>query len=57
MLCIICRFDTELDDVVVRSGAQCVCLRCYYRETGDTRQMTKKLQREISAVLAGVQVV
>ncbi len=52
MTCIICRFNSELDDVVVRSGAQCVCLRCYLRETGETHPMPKSLRREIIAALA-----
>ncbi len=56
MTCIICRFECELDDVVVRSALHCVCLRCYLRETGENRPMAKKLQRELSAVLAGAQV-
>jgi hypothetical protein len=51
--CQICRFDTELDDVVLRfaSGA-CLCLRCYDRETASHRPMPKALQRDLITTLA-----
>lgn len=51
--CIICRFATELDDVVLMtvSGA-CICLRCFDRETGGVRPMPKSLRRELSLALA-----
>jgi hypothetical protein len=52
-ICTICRFGTELDDVVVATpGGLCVCLRCYERETDSGLPMSKALQREISAALA-----
>ena len=54
MTCVICHFETELDDVVAHSSGRCVCLRCYGRETGTERQMPKQLRRELSALLAGV---
>lgn len=55
MVCGICRFETELDDVVLsRTGGRCVCLRCYDRETGGGRRMSKGLRRQLSAVLAGL---
>lgn len=54
MTCIICHFETELDDVVVPGGARsCVCLRCYSRETGSARRMSKQLRRDLIATLAG----
>jgi hypothetical protein len=31
---------------------QCICLRCYARETGTQRPMPKALRRELSATLA-----
>ena len=38
--CVICRFETELDDVVLGGRAgRCVCLRCFDRETGNGRSM------------------
>ena len=51
--CRICRFETELDDVVVAgaSGA-CICLRRFGRETGIARPMPQPLRRELSAALA-----
>lgn len=55
--CIICRFDTELDDVMVAGAAgRCVCLRCYARETDTVRPMPKSLRRELTAALADAEV-
>ncbi len=51
--CVICRFETELDDVIapVASG-RCVCLRCYARETETALPMPKALRQDVSATLA-----
>ncbi len=50
--CILCAFDTELDDVVVANPhGRCVCLRCFLRETGSAKRMEKRLHRELSAML------
>jgi hypothetical protein len=54
--CIICRFETELDDVVINgAGGRCVCLRCYARETGTARPMPKVLRRDLIEALAAVE--
>ena len=54
--CIICRFETELDDVVIGgAGGRAVCLRCYARETGTARPMPKALRRDLTAYLATVE--
>ena len=51
--CIICRFDTELDDVAVAGGeGRCVCLRCFARETDSVRPMSKALRRAVISALA-----
>jgi hypothetical protein len=51
--CIICRFATELDDVVVATGhGACVCLRCFDRETDGAKPMPKALRRQLTALLA-----
>ena len=57
MTCIICRFETELDDVAVAGGSagRCVCLRCYSRETATARPMPKALRREIINALAAME--
>jgi len=53
--CIICHFDTELDDVAVPGGARsCVCLRCYSRETRSERPMPRRLRQDLIATLAGI---
>jgi hypothetical protein len=50
--CIICRFSTELDDVVTRGrGGRCICLRCFGRETGSDRPMPRELRRDVIAAL------
>ena len=53
--CTICRFATELDDVVVAlAGDRCVCLRCYGRETASALRMPTALRRDVSAALAAI---
>ena len=53
--CTICHFATELDDVVVATvTGQCICLRCFSRETGSGHPMPKALQREVVAALAAL---
>ena len=52
-ICRICRFATELDDVVLRGpGSGCICLRCFGRTTGSARPMARALRRELQATLA-----
>jgi hypothetical protein len=54
--CILCAFDTELDDAVVTSSTgRCICLRCYARETNNQKPMTKRLRRELAAALDTIQ--
>jgi hypothetical protein len=54
-ICSICHFETELDDVEVRQGpTQCICLRCFARETGSDRPMPKGLRRQVVAALAEI---
>ena len=55
LTCIICRFQTELDDAISATpSGRCLCLRCYTRETGSGRPMPKPLQREVIATLRQV---
>jgi hypothetical protein len=59
-ICTICRFETELDDVVVRAsreGGHCICLCCFARQTGTERPMPKALRRDIIAALAALEAV
>jgi hypothetical protein len=50
--CAICHFETEFDDVELAiATGQCVCLRCYGRETGTTLQMPKSLRIDIISAL------
>jgi len=53
--CVICHFDTPLDDTVVsgRNG-RCICLRCYFRETDSERPMTRELRRDLSTALSSI---
>lgn len=57
--CVLCRGDTELDDVVrdVDVGCDgpirwCVCLRCHDRRVGGRRPVPPTLRREVTEVLA-----
>lgn len=54
--CILCAFDVELDDTVVTSaGFRCICLRCYSRETGNLKLMTRGLRKELVSTLGQVE--
>jgi hypothetical protein len=56
LTCIICRFDTELDDAVAPGATgRCVCLRCFHRETDSERPMPHELRRAIIAALAQIE--
>jgi hypothetical protein len=55
--CVLCRFQTELDDVAVGRGATgCICLGCFARATGSQRPMPAALRRAIIDALAEVHV-
>ena len=53
--CVICRFDTDLDDVVTTlPSGRCVCLHCYDQETGRERRSIKPQRRNsVEEVRAG----
>jgi hypothetical protein len=54
--CVVCGFDTEMDDTVMTSASgRCVCLRCYTRETSTQKRMTDTLRRELAATLAAAE--
>ena len=57
MRCLLCAFETELDDAVVTSAnGRCICLRCYLRETGAAKRMEKTLRRELIATLDMIEI-
>ena len=54
--CRICRFETDLDDVVTAfANGTCICLRCFDRETDSVRRMPNALRRELLSTLAAVE--
>ena len=54
-ICVICRFETELDEVVAPvSGGRCVCLRCFNRETQSALPMPAALRRDLIDALSGL---
>ena len=54
--CALCRFETEVDDIVVIGpGGRCVCLRCYQRETDSALAMPQDLKKDLIAALAAVE--
>jgi acyl-CoA thioesterase FadM len=53
MICILCHFATERDDVALTLAASgTICLRCFDRETESQRPMPKALRRQLEATLA-----
>lgn len=53
--CNICHFDVLFDDVEVSGPAgQCICLRCYRRETNTARPMPATLQHALIATLTAL---
>jgi hypothetical protein len=56
LTCLICHFETPLDDAVAPTASgRCVCLRCFIRETRTERAMPASLQRELSAATAAAE--
>jgi hypothetical protein len=51
LLCTICRFPMETDDIAVW-GKHVICLRCYARESGTAKPMSKELRRDILDALS-----
>jgi hypothetical protein len=51
--CLVCGFQTELDDaaVLLATRARCICLRCFGRETGSARPVPETLRREVAACI------
>ena len=53
--CRICHFGTVLDDVVVATAhGSCICLRCFIRETGSVRPISRALRRDLVTTLAAL---
>ncbi|MER3419982.1 MAG: hypothetical protein C4290_05425 [Chloroflexota bacterium] len=56
IICTICRFQAELDDVAVPGTAERgICLRCFARTTGSEKRMPRTLRRELGALLAALE--
>ena len=54
--CRICRFATDLDDVVIATAhGTCICLRCFLRETGSARPLPQALRHDLVAALAALE--
>jgi hypothetical protein len=54
--CILCAFDTEVDDAVVTSPTgRCICLRCFTKEINDQKRMDKALRKELVATLSTIE--
>ena len=52
--CIICRFEQEMDDaaVLLFAATQCICLRCFTRETGTAKPMPEDLRRQLLVIVS-----
>ena len=56
IVCIICGFETELDDVKLGNHRdRCICIRCFARETGSVRRMSAALERDVMQALAALE--
>ena len=54
MLCQICRFDVELDDVAIpRREPWCICVRCYYRECDGMKEWPTYLRGQVQKAIDG----
>lgn len=52
LVCVICRFEVALDDVVaLTASSRCICLRCFTRETDTFLPMPKNLRRAVASVV------
>ena len=53
--CVICHFDVQFDDVAVpaahHEAAQCICVKCYRRETDSEKPMDKRLRGQLMQTL------
>lgn len=53
--CIICGYTATPDDALVPTDSgKCICLPCWFRETGTGQPMPRKLRKELTAALDSV---
>lgn len=51
-VCLICHYETELDDVMVAPHAgRCICARCFYAEVENVKKLPTVLRREIERLV------
>lgn len=55
--CVVCKFDVQFDDVEIHAtrGTNCVCLRCYHRETGTEKALSKRSRQEWERVVNAIE--
>lgn len=47
-----CQFEAVLDDAIaITERGTCICVRCYARETGSERPVSRELQAAVERVL------
>ena len=50
--CLICQFEAVLDDAIaITERGTCICLRCFARETGSERPVSRELRAAVERVL------
>lgn len=55
MICIVCRFEIEPDDMELRFDRdRCVCLTCFHRDGVSQKPMPKAMRQELAEVLSGI---
>lgn len=46
--CVVCHFEVQFDDVKIHAtrGPNCVCVRCFHRETNSEKTLDKRSREE-----------
>lgn len=51
-LCVLCKFEVVLDDAIaITKRGNCVCIRCYARETDTQHPIPTALRRELEETM------
>lgn len=54
-VCVVCHFETELDDVAIVGATHCTCLRCFTRMADTLLTVPRWLRLSVSTALAAAQ--
>lgn len=54
-VCVVCHFTMPYDDVAVTCAKWHICTRCMYRETQTNTRLSDSYEKELKAVINGIQ--